>query len=593
VPYRCLFWPLVLLLAPLLAPQSVPPAGAQSAQNNVIRSTTRLVQVSLVVEDARGRPISGLTGADFSLSDEGQPQSIAAFSAAATTAARTRFAFPKNVFTNRFDLTGQDPGSVTVVLFDALNTSVRDQIYVRKQILRFLQTLKPVDHVAIYALTDKLLVLHDFTQDAGALVSAVHDFSSREQGAFDASHPEQVDLAKLTGNNDWLAFQNGLNNVNGIIADQATVNRAAFTSAAIEAIAEHVAAIPGRKSLIWVSGGFPIQIGTVKIGQSGEPQLSSTAGSNPRSASGVTQTGVGPSDPANMLPRVDRDTRSLEPVLRRAILALNRVNMVMYPIDANGVQVDASMSSDRRATSAFLDSSRLTIEQETRDSSRLLADRTGGRAFFGANDIGDALRKVLQDSEHGYTLGFYPGHGKWDGRFHEIKVTTRIPGARLRYRKGYFAAAFEADSPAAVNAALREASMSPLEATGLGMIVEAKPGDTPSPGHSVQLRIAIDPRQLLLQDSADRKSGAVDLLFVQSDASGQILSAAQQHLDVRLPQPQYEFLARVGMILQRDISLDPQTSQITVVVRDAGSGALGSTNIPAAAIHPVSSSPSG
>ena len=116
---------------------------------------------------------------------------------------------PDNAFTNRFDLRGQGAGSVTVVLFDALNTSGPDQIYVRKQVLRFLRTLKPEDHVAIYALTTQLFVLHD------------------------ASNPEKVDLVDMAGSKDWLGFQNALNNVNAMIADRNTIDRATRTSAAI------------------------------------------------------------------------------------------------------------------------------------------------------------------------------------------------------------------------------------------------------------------------------------------------------------------------------------------------------------------------
>src|SRR5262249_16194074 len=193
-----------------------------------------------IVEDSSGKPISGLTSADFTILDQGQPQTVSVFAAAHPPGPRTRYAFPKNVFTNRFDLTGEDPGTVNIVLFDTLNTSAADQIFVRRQVLRFLQNLKATDHVAVYALTTHLIVLHDFTKDSAALVSAVNDFITREQSAFDASHPENVDLTRLTGNPDWLAFQQSLNNVEGMIADQATIDRAGFTAAALEAIAGHV-----------------------------------------------------------------------------------------------------------------------------------------------------------------------------------------------------------------------------------------------------------------------------------------------------------------------------------------------------------------
>ena len=98
----------------------------------------------------------------------------------------------KNVYTNRYELKGQDPGAVTVVLFDSLNTSPQDQEYVRQQVVKFLKNLKPQDHVAIYALTTKSLLLHEFTQDSTALVDATNKFKPKELAAFDACDTSQI-----------------------------------------------------------------------------------------------------------------------------------------------------------------------------------------------------------------------------------------------------------------------------------------------------------------------------------------------------------------------------------------------------------------
>jgi len=46
----------------------------------VLRVTTRLVQVSVVVHDKSGRPVAGLTKDDFTLYEKGKPRKIAFFS---------------------------------------------------------------------------------------------------------------------------------------------------------------------------------------------------------------------------------------------------------------------------------------------------------------------------------------------------------------------------------------------------------------------------------------------------------------------------------------------------------------------------------
>ena len=305
-----------VILTPLLLLQ---PASAQQT-DTTIRSTTRLVQVSVVVLDNHGNPITSLSKNDFSVTDEGHPQVISVFTAETpASAAPPAMPLPANTFTNRFDLKGQDPGAVTIILFDALNTAFADQSLARKQILKFLKTLAPQDHVAIYALDNtKLYILHDFTSDSAALVNAVNHFSPDQTIAFEASNPGFIDLVGMTGNPDWGArgqnigsFQSSLNNANEVIADVATFNRVNTTNEALTAICNHVESVPGRKSLVWIPGGFPLQIELGHIGN------------------------------------VERNTYSAEDIFRTS-LALNRANISIYPIDVHGVEIDSGVDPSMR-----------------------------------------------------------------------------------------------------------------------------------------------------------------------------------------------------------------------------------------------------
>ena len=109
------------------AAQAPDNADKDTQQSAAIHSTTRLVQLSVVVKDRKGDPLTGLTKENFSILDRGHPQTIAIFSEAIPAPSETPRPLPFNVFTNRFDQEGQDPGAVTIILFDALNTSSEDQ----------------------------------------------------------------------------------------------------------------------------------------------------------------------------------------------------------------------------------------------------------------------------------------------------------------------------------------------------------------------------------------------------------------------------------------------------------------------------------
>ncbi len=596
---RAIAFALSLLLIPqpglLAAPQATaaPNPAAANQQPEVIRSSTRLVQLSVIAQDAKGEPLTGLQKEDFTVLDEGKPQKIAFFSCGTPAPSTPPPALPFNVFTNRSDLRGEDPGAVTVVLFDSLNTSSPDQAYVRKQILRFLQTLKPHDHVAIYALTTNLIVLHDFTQDLSVLVDAVSHFTPKELAAFDASTSQALDLEGLTSDPQWRSFQNRLNNAEGQINDLHTLNRAGTTAAALELIADHVATIPGRKSLIWVSGGFPLQIGLPKIGipqtqmQAG---TSSGRGGDPGTQAGQGQSQPGGGDPTNQLTRFDRESSSQAEVVYRAIRALNRVNMAIYTVDAHGVEIGGGISPDQRGTSTSPDSASFFERQNTLDSSRLLADNTGGKAFYGTNDISKAVLDAFDDGRYACSLGFYPDHGQWDGKFRQLKVKVSSEGAHLRYRRGYYAFPVSPDSEVAVKEALGLAASSPIETAGLGMVVSGKALD-PLSARNLQLQIGLNPVQFLLKESGNRQQGALDMAFVQRDAGGNILVGDKQHLGINFEQKQYEFLCKAGMVLQRQVNVLPGSDEIRIIVRDLGSGSVGSVTIPVKIFFPGASAP--
>jgi VWFA-related protein len=525
-----------LLLSAAILPSS---AGQTRSTTDVIRTTTHLVEVNVIVQDKNGLPVTGLKKENFTILDQGKPQQIAFFSATTPTRG-TPHSLAPNVFTNRYDLEGYDPGATIVILFDALNTSFEDQVYARRHILRFLETVKPQDHVAIFALSDHLIPLHDFSRDSTALANSVARFSPRLLAAFDASHPSEFSVPALAGDPFWKAFEDRVNNANGEIADSQILNRYRATYDAIVAIADYVTNIPGHKNLVWVSDGFPIQIGSERIGvpdrdrvRFDEPDLPGKAGSS-------NLTG---------LARV-----------------LNRADMAIYPIDAGGVSLDST-------SGAFI------MRQDQRESSRLLADRTGGKAFYGSNDIAGAINSAFEDDRYTYTLGFYPKHGTWDGKFREIKITLPIAGAHLRYRRGYFATPERSETEASMKQDLQDAARSPLDATALGIAVTTK-AIPPASARMLQLQILLDPKQFLLHDQDKHRVGALDLLFLQKDGSGNFLAAEKQHFGIDFKNKEYDALSKSGLILQRRVAISTTSVQLRVVVRDADSGALGSVSIP-------------
>ena len=78
--------------------------------------------------------------------------------------------------------------------------------------------------------------------------------------------------------------------------------------------------------------------------------------------------------------------------------------------------------------------------EDSRDTLATLSTDTGGKAFFDLGDLGDAFPKIQQDNTGYYLLGYSLGANvKRDGSWRQIRVKVDAPGAKVRFRDGYYA----------------------------------------------------------------------------------------------------------------------------------------------------------
>src|SRR5580658_705749 len=174
----------------------------------VLKSTTRLVQVSVIAQDGKGQPITDLKKDDFRIKVNGKDQPIKIFSLDSSGALpksdlHQGDKLPPDVFTNRMEVKPGQQSSVTIILLDTLNTRWADQVYAKAQVIRYLRTLTPEDHIGLYTLGTSLRVLHDYTADSAELLSrlealkgkAIPDMTSKEPT--DAMHGDALLLDAL------------------------------------------------------------------------------------------------------------------------------------------------------------------------------------------------------------------------------------------------------------------------------------------------------------------------------------------------------------------------------------------------------------
>ncbi len=208
---------------------------AQS-QPDVIRSTTRLVQMSVVAVDKNGHPVLDLKKEDFRLLDENKQRDIRVFNLNSVQPKPRRGA--SGIYSNA-ELSG--PSAITIIVIDSMNTKWTDQSRATRQLIQFLRQIQPEDHVAIYSINGRggFQVLHGFTRDASDLVKTL----AKWKGQIPRADPKDQDvgsaLAQVLQGTDPVHREDQL-------AGDFDFHNAPATLAAMEAIANSLKNIPGR-----------------------------------------------------------------------------------------------------------------------------------------------------------------------------------------------------------------------------------------------------------------------------------------------------------------------------------------------------------
>jgi hypothetical protein len=313
-------------------------------------------------------------------------------------------------------------------------------------------------------------------------------------------------------------------------------------------IAAHLAEVPGRKNLVWLSGAFPLRLGV------GMSKFSEDFGDE----------------------------------FDAAVRALSDANVAVYPVDARGLTIpglaDASQQGppaetmpgkgrnprpSTKSASQYQSTTQMTMQE--------LAQRTGGHAFYNTNDLSHAIHQAVEDSELTYTIGFYPDDEKNNREFHKLKVEVDKPHINLHYRSGYFDLAEVPKDDRARSIQLHDALWSPIDATEIGISVQLSAPASSSRNAAV----SIDSRGIQLEAKSDRHAGRVDVLTVQFNKDGSVLGTpTMQTVELNMLDGTYRKFLSDGLSVKDTVDLLPGANSLRVIVRDYGSGMIGSVTVP-------------
>jgi VWFA-related protein len=587
-----------LLCFPIAMPLYIGAQTSPATPEPTIRASADLVVVDVVVTDGQQNPVHNLSGANFTILEDGKPQTVKVFEEHTAQAAAPLPPKPQMApgsFTNYTPAPAS--GALDILLLDKLNTPLNAQVYARQQVLSYLKNAPPGRRMAIFTLTTELHLLQGFTSDPEQLRAIVEGkkgtpggspLMTNQMSGDNAGDETWVDsLSDMVGNDP--STQQMLANLQQFQAEQQSFQlqlRARYTLDALNQLARYLSNLPGRKNLIWFSGSFPV----------------------------------------NILPDGDLQNpfavvASSEDEFRETSDLMARSQVAVYPVDARGLMTSPMMDASRSGQGYAKNPGKFASDQskffaqtsEEHGTMLQMAEATGGKAFINTNGLKEAVEKAVDLGSNYYTIAYAPANRNWNGNYRKIQVKLDKPGVALAYRRGYFA-----DNPSApvrhselqsgkvalppynaLHAAMLHGGPDPTEIVFEANVrpstaetepevaagnVSAKKMTGPFRRYTIEFRVS--PKELACDVAADgARTCSLEFITFVYDPDGVQLNVQANGIRAQFTPAQYQALLSGHLRYRQQISVPAKGDYfLRLGLHDTTSGRIGALELPVAAV---------
>jgi VWFA-related protein len=141
------------------------------------------------------------------------------------------------------------------------------------------------------------------------------------------------------------------------------------------------------------------------------------------------------------------DNVGIEYAMHRLVDRANRAGVVIYAVDPRGLVVTGLTAADNTSGMSAQSVGRLTSQREdalrdTQNGLQYVTGETGGFAVVDDNDLAAGFRRILEDQQGYYLVGYQPEPGTFDtdttGRFRTLKLRVTRKGVKVRTRAGFY-----------------------------------------------------------------------------------------------------------------------------------------------------------
>lgn len=531
-----------------IAPNDLPEITQQEEAPS-FRVKVNLVELRVVVRDAKGNAVGNLKQEDFILFDEKRQQAISRFAVerhepypAVESGQAVSTVVPNQVNPS------PAKNSRLAYLIDDFNATASDLARVRKALEKAIDSLEPDQLLAILTLSGQNA--QDFTRDKEKLRAALRGIKPTPQA--------------VTGHTDCPP-------INYYMADQASFNAPLFT-AIVEAIRacqfagqdpEHVdpklLQALARQAISRELNDGDLR---TKLALEGFNAAVIRVSAQPGQRSMVLLSsgfyGV-------------RQQAGLNEILDRAV----RSGVIISALDFRGLYMTSTLAFDAgektpAAVPFAQDIYRYRAASDSAQSDPLMqvAAATGGVFIHNTNDLTHGLEKVSKPPEYSYLMAFSPQNLQNNGKFHQLKVELRSKGLTVQARKGYYAPTEESSATQAKRE-IDEALFGPGEIHELPVRVQNQVSPLANGAAKLNVLVQVDVRQMHFKRTDGRNRNQLVVVAAVFDHEAKLVSAKSNTVNMHIKDETLANGLESGISLRSNFELPAGSYVVRVIARDA------------------------
>ena len=521
---------------------NVPEMSSREETSTTFKVKVNLVEVRAVVRDLQGNAMGKLRKEDFQLTDNGKPQVITKFSM--EQAGAKPVAKHPSAGTDLDDAAPGLPLRYVIFLFDDIHLKFGDLAPVRDAAKRYLRTLQSADRVAIFTTSGQTEL--GFTDDRDKLQDTLDRLRPHPITRSGAQECPDVSyyVAEQAGNkNDPEALR---------IVTQDTLDCAFDGDSRQQVAAQRVAQLAIMRELDL--GGHETQVSLATL-KSAVQRMAATPGQ--RSIILVSPGFYNPDQLPEQMEIADRALHS---------------GVIISALDARGLYtVMPDISASRAPSPSIVGPMMQYMHQEASANADVMSElayATGGTFLHNSNDFEGGLRRLATPPEYSYLLAFSPQDLKFDGRFHNLKVTVKGQKLNIQARKGYYAPRQATSAAEQANQQIRDEVFSQEELHDLPVELHTQFFKTSDNDAKLSVLVKLDVRRLHYRKVDGRNNNSVTVTAVLFDRNGNFVSGNQKTLDMHWKDETLDSKLAAGVTLKSSFDVKPGSYMVRLVVRD-------------------------